>query len=87
MGEGADLTNMGLVYYNLGPYEKALSFCEQALAIRREIVFSAERLTLRGKAGIMALTGGDGNTGAITLDVNTPLIKAARTAAALSHSG
>ncbi len=36
-GEGVDLTNIGVVYRNLGQYEKALEHYRQALAIDREI--------------------------------------------------
>jgi len=36
-GIGNNLSNIGIVYKNLGDYQKALSYYERALAIRREI--------------------------------------------------
>ncbi|MDM8548956.1 CHAT domain-containing tetratricopeptide repeat protein, partial [Desulfobacterales bacterium HSG2] len=36
-GEGLALTNIGVVYYDLGQYDKALTYYGQALAIDREI--------------------------------------------------
>lgn len=35
--EGADLSNMGRAYWNLGQYEKAANYYEQALVILREV--------------------------------------------------
>jgi tetratricopeptide (TPR) repeat protein len=35
--ESARLGNLGLCYYNLGEYQRAIDLCTQALAIAREI--------------------------------------------------
>jgi len=65
--ESARLGNLGLCYYNLGEYQRAIDLCTQALAIAREIGYRQVEANALGNIGRAWLASGDANQAAAML--------------------